>query len=123
LLIAAQQLAYARRWLAGLPAGRRDLVDRVSAAQSLLRQAVAAPGTPSLVDCSVVKLACCEVAAQVAEARVTEPSTVDEDTGALLDDLAGARAATVAAGTTDLNLAIVEGKVTAMFGSGGGSPS
>lgn len=123
MLIAAQQLAYARRWLAGLPAGRRDLVDRVGAAQSLLRQAVAAPGTPSLVDCSVVKLACCEVAAEVADARATGPSTVDEDAGALLDDLAGARAATVAAGTTDLNLAIVEGKVTAMFGSGGGSPS
>lgn len=125
LMIAAQQLAYARRWLAELPDHRRDLEDRAAAAGALLRQAVAGSGTPSLVDCGMVKLACCEVAVDVAEARLAKLSTVDKeaDVGLLLEDHAAARAATVAAGTTDLNLAIVEGKVTAMFRSGRGGPS
>jgi hypothetical protein len=88
----------------------------------LLRQTVAASGTPSLVDCSMVKLACCEVAVEVADARLEQLSAADGGSGVkrLVDDQASARAATFAAGTTDLNLAIVEGKVTAMFGTGGG---
>ncbi|WP_370964556.1 acyl-CoA dehydrogenase family protein [Amycolatopsis sp. cg9] len=124
LMLAAQQLAYARRWLAELPGHRRDLADRAAAAGALLRQAVAGSGTPSLVDCGMVKLACCEVAVDVAEARLAQLSTVDNEAaaGSLLEDHAAARAATVAAGTTDLNLAIVEGKVTAMFRAGRGGP-
>ncbi len=119
VMIAGQQLAYARRWLTDLPTRRDDLADRVRACRALLRQTVEVPGIPSLVDCSMVKLACCEVAADVADARLELLSAAEGGPGvsALVDDQAGARAATVAAGTTDLNLAIVEGKVTAMFGS------
>ncbi len=122
LMIAGQQLAYARRWLAELPTRRDDLADRARACRALLRQTVEVPNIPSLVDCSMVKLACCEVAADVADARLELLSAAEVKYGvrALLDDQADARAATVAAGTTDLNLAIVEGKVTAMFGSAGG---
>lgn len=71
----------------------------------------------------MAKLACCEAAADVADARLELLSAAGSDIQSLIDDQAGARAATVAAGTTDLNLAIVEGKVTAMFGpAAGGRP-
>jgi len=122
LMIAGQQLAYARRWLAELPVRQHDLVNRVSACRALLRRVVSVPGAPSLVDCSMVKLACCEVAADVADTRLELLSCADRgpDIRVLIDDQAGAQAATIAAGTTDLNLAIVEGKVTAMFSSGEG---
>jgi alkylation response protein AidB-like acyl-CoA dehydrogenase len=123
LMIAGQQLAYARRWLAQLPAPRPDLADRVRACGALLRRIAAGSGEPSLVDSSMAKLACCEAAADVADARLELLSAAGSDIQALIDDQAGARAATVAAGTTDLNLAIVEGKVTAMFGpAAGGRP-
>jgi alkylation response protein AidB-like acyl-CoA dehydrogenase len=93
LVLAAQQLGFARRWLDEVDDGRLRL--RFAAAQALLTQS-----RLDMVDASMAKLACCAVAADVAGAR--QAATAQH-----IDDLAGARAALFAAGTPDVNLEIV----------------
>lgn len=108
MILAAQQVGYARRWLADVPpAARPGLTRSLAAAQVLLEEA-ATPDPPSMVDSSMAKIACCEVATDIAVARaeaLVGRAALEE----LLDDQASARACAFAGGTMDVNLAIVEG--------------
>jgi hypothetical protein len=108
MILAAQQVGYARRWLTDLPAATRPGLTRsLAAAQVLLEEALAA-AEPAMVDSSMAKIACCEVAAGIAVARA-EALAGDVAMEELLDDQASAGACRFAGGTTDVNLAIVEG--------------
>lgn len=122
LILAAQQLAYARAWTEELaPSLRTEMTWRVAAAQLLLeaawRNAIA--DVPHLVDSSMAKIACCAVAADVATVRAgpaialrTEPHPPHTT---LLDDQASARACRFAGGSEDINLAIVEGSILSLL--------
>jgi alkylation response protein AidB-like acyl-CoA dehydrogenase len=125
LLVAGQQLAYARRWMAALPPGHYPgLLCRMAAARGLLYAVVTAagPDAPPLADSSMVKVECCALAVDVAAARAQllaaapDGPPVEE----LAADQASASAATFAGGTADLNLAIVEGKILSLLGTGNG---
>ncbi|WP_328847614.1 acyl-CoA dehydrogenase family protein [Streptomyces sp. NBC_00258] len=126
MMLAAQQLAYARRWITDVPRQTRaDLVRRLSAAQALLEGSLLRAGTDavSLEDSSIAKFACCAVAADVAVARTAalagQPGgRLGEDAlEELLDDQASARACTFAGGSADINLALVEGSIVSMLAS------
>lgn len=119
LMVAGQQLSYARHWLVSVPDCRRpELALRVEAAQALLLSAASdsQAGEPSLVLASMAKLACCAVAIDVADARVADIG----GTANLVAGQASARAASFAGGTADLNLAIVEGKIPSLLSAGSG---
>ncbi|HEX3786521.1 MAG TPA: acyl-CoA dehydrogenase family protein [Pseudonocardiaceae bacterium] len=94
LVLAAQQLGFARRRLIDLP-GQARLRLRFTAATALLRQS-----GPDMVEASMAKLVCCAVAADIANVGLLG---TDEH----LADLASARAALLAAGTPDINREIV----------------
>lgn len=120
MVLGAQQIAYAWRWIADVPAERRvDLTWRLSTARALLEQALArADGDlPAMVDCSMAKLACCAAAADVAAARTSAHTAAGSvaDVDELLDDEASARACTFAGGTSDINLALVEGLIPSLL--------
>jgi hypothetical protein len=120
MILAAQQLGYARRWITDVPAhARAEFAWRLPAAQILLERAVAGADTtgPSIVDSSMAKVACCAVAADVAVARTAALATTHGPPRAdeLLDDQASARACTFAGGTADLNLALVEGSLQSLL--------
>ncbi|MDX3752849.1 acyl-CoA dehydrogenase family protein [Streptomyces sp. AK08-02] len=119
LILAAQQLAYARRWIADIRSGRRtELARRTLAAQALLEAVLRGPGAPSMADSGMAKVASCAVALEVAEAR-TEAAVEQGPRGVpvdeLLDDEASAKACTFAGGTADLNLALVEGNILSLL--------
>ncbi len=125
MVVAAQQLSYARQWMTKVPPDlRTDLVNRVCAAQALLQAAVAnsMSGEMSMVDASMAKAACCSVAVEIAEARAkaTPDTRHDQWIDELMDDQADARAAACAGGTADLNLAIVEGMIMSILGTRNG---
>jgi hypothetical protein len=118
MILAAQQVGYARRWLADLPPATRPGFTRsLVAAQVLLEEALAST-EPSMVDSSMAKVACCAAAADIAVAR-GEARTGELAVEELLDDQASAGACAFAGGTTDVNLAIVEGVLmSALDGDG-----
>lgn len=125
LVVAGQQLGYARRWVNELPRSLRGgFVNRLSVVQSVLQMAVANcdPGPLPMVDASMAKVACCAVAADIAEARATALASSHDGRPIeeLIGDQASARAATFAGGTADLNLAIVEGKILSFLNGGNG---
>jgi alkylation response protein AidB-like acyl-CoA dehydrogenase len=124
-VLAAMQLAYASRWLPDLdPALGSSLALRVTAAQALLLTTLAnsSGDRPPMVESSAAKLACCAVAAEVAEARVYSRTTGSDrpPVSELLADDASARACTIAGGTADVNLAVVEGSLLALAPAGEG---
>ncbi|MFI9643399.1 acyl-CoA dehydrogenase family protein [Micromonospora sp. NPDC051925] len=118
LILAAQQSAYARRWLGDVgAAARAELSWRLIGAQTLVEQALdnAEADVPTMIDSSIAKLLCCSVAAEVAVARTAALLPTAEHPEDLLDDEASARACTFAGGTPDINLAVAEGLVLSLL--------
>ncbi|UWM47628.1 acyl-CoA dehydrogenase family protein [Streptomyces carpaticus] len=118
LILAAHQLAHARHRLADLPApGRTEPARRLAAAQCLLEATLTgADGAPGMAEASMVKFACCAVAAEVTAARTAAlAGRPGHPSGPLLDDEAGARAACFAGGTADVALAVAGGQILSLI--------
>jgi alkylation response protein AidB-like acyl-CoA dehydrogenase len=120
LMLAALQLAYARRWFADVSDDRRaDLAWRIPAAQALLEESLARAegGLPAMVDAAMAKVTACAAALDVATARTASlPAMAAADlVSDRLDAEATARACTFAGGTADINLALIEGLIPSLL--------
>lgn len=105
VVLAAQQIGFARRWLSEVAADQLPrLRAQLVAAGSMLAGVVYLDDPASA---SAAKLACCAVAADIAESRIGTWRPGAPDLAEALDDLAGARAALAAAGTEDMNRDVV----------------